>query len=134
MQWLRPEFEGREGELETRADFEKRTGITAMSLSSHFTRYADKKPPVVAKHGKLKFFAAAELDSFVRWISENSGTRSEADVKRSEIARLKDSIDDAEDRRQVHLAALDKADRDKARFQRKLRQEEEALDFLEKGR
>lgn len=134
MQWLRPKFEGREGELETRADFEKRTGITAMSLSSHFTRYADKKPPVVAKHGKLKFFVAAELDSFVRWISENSGTRSEADVKRSEIARLKDSIDDAEDRRQAHLAALDKADRDKARFQRKLRQEEEALDFLEKGR
>lgn len=133
MQWLRDEFEGREDELETRAGFQKRTGVTAMSLSSHFTRYADKKPSVVARHGKLKYFVAAELDSFVRWISENSGTRSEADVKRSEIARLKDSIEDAEDRRQAHLVALSKADKDKARFQRKLRQEEEILAFLEKG-
>lgn len=133
MQWLRPEFEGREGELETRADFQKRTGVSAMSLSSHFTRYADRKPPVVARHGKLKYFAAVELDGFLLWISENSGTRSEADVKRSEIARLRDSIEEAEERRQAHLAALAKADRDKARFQRKLRQEEEILAFLEQG-
>ena len=96
--WLRPEFKSREAELETRAQFEERTGITAQSLSSHFTRYADRIPPVVKMFGKLKYFVAAELDGFVKWIAENSGTRSETDVKRSEVARLKASVEDALER------------------------------------
>lgn len=131
--WLRPEFEGRDDELETRADFEKRTGITRESLSSMFTRYADRLPEVVKKFGKMKYFVAVELDDFVGWIRENAGTRSEADVKRAEVARLKNSIDDGEDRVGDRQRDLKKAETDLNRYKRQLRRAEEELTFLEQS-
>lgn len=131
--WLRPEFQGRESELETRAQFEDRTGITAQSLSSHFTRYADRVPPVVKMFGKLKYFVAAELDDFVKWISENTGTRTEADVKRSKIAQLKNSLTELEDRVADHKKALAKAEADLRTRRRQLKNAEDDLAFLEQG-
>jgi hypothetical protein len=129
--WLRPEFQDREDELETRAQFEQRTGITTQSLSSHFTRYADRVPAVVKTFGKLKYFAAYELDDFVKWISENSGTRSETEVKRSEVARRKNSIGEAELRVAAHKKLLGKAEAELSMRRRQLKRAEDDLSFLE---
>lgn len=129
--WLRPEYKGREGELETRADFEARTGITKESLSSMFTRYADRLPKVVKKWGKLKFFVASELDEFVAWIKENSGTRSEAGVKRAEVARLKNAIEDGEDRVEDRKKDLAKAEADVNRYRRQYKRAQDDLAFYE---
>lgn len=133
MGWLRGEYEGREDELETRAEFEKRTGVTAQSLSSHFSRYADKVPKVAKKFGKQKWFVAAELDGFIGWIAENSGTRSDADIMRAEIARLDSSIEDVEDRLTKHREALAIAEADMKRLKRKRSNAVSDLRFLEQG-
>lgn len=116
--WFRTEFQGRESELETRADFETRTGITAQSLSSMFTRYADRMPKVVKKFGKTKYFVAVELDDFVAWIEKNSGTRSEVDVRRAELARVENAIEEGEERVAEHARSKEKAERDVAKFRR----------------
>lgn len=129
--WLRTEFQGRENELETRSDFEKRTGITAQSLSSKFSNYADRIPKVVKKSGKLKFFVAAELDEFVRWIEENAGTRSEADVRRAELARVMNAIEEGEERVADRKRDLEKAERDLAKFRRQARSLKSDIEFLE---
>lgn len=129
--WLRPEFQGREDKLETRADFEKRTGITAQSLSSKFANYADRLPKVVKKSGKLKFFVATELDEFVAWIEANAGTRSEADVRRAELARVENSIEEALERVADRQRDLDKAKRDLAKFQRQAKGLKSDIAFLE---
>jgi hypothetical protein len=129
--WLRPEYQGREDELETRADFEKRTGITKESLSSMFTRYADRMPKVAKKVGKMKYFPASELDGFVNWIKENSGTRSDAEVKRAEVARLLNSIEDGEDRVSDREKDLAKAQGDLGRFRRQLKRAQDDLAFYE---
>lgn len=129
--WLRPEYEGREGELETRADFEARTGISVQSLSSMFTRYADRVPPIVKKWGKYKYFVAVELDEFVAWIKENTGTRSEVDVRRAELARVNNAIEEAESRVTDRQADLDRAKRELAKFQRQARKVKEEITYLE---
>ncbi|AYD81397.1 MerR-like helix-turn-helix DNA binding domain protein [Streptomyces phage Kela] len=129
--WLRTEFQGRENELETRSDFEKRTGITAQSLSSKFSNYADRIPKVVKKSGKLKFFVATELDEFVRWIEENAGTRSEADVRRAELARVMNAIEEGEERVADRKRDLEKAERDLAKFRRQARSLKSDIEFLE---
>lgn len=132
--WLRPEFEGNEEKLETRADFENRTGISKESLSSMFTRYADRLPGVVKKFGKTKYFVATELDDFVGWIQENAGTRSDAEVKSAEVARLANAIADAEDRVADRERDLKKAQTDLSRFRRQHRRAEEELSFLKQGK
>ena len=129
--WLRPELQGREGELETRADFEKRTGISAQSLSSRFSNYADRLPGVVKKNGKLKYFLASELDEFVSWIEANSGKRSEADVRRAELARVENAIEEAADRVADRQRDLDKAKRDLAKFQRQAKGLKSDIEFLD---
>ena len=129
--WLRTEFQGRENELETRSDFEKRTGITAQSLSSKFSNYADRIPKVVKKSGKLKFFVATELDEFVRWIEENAGTRSEADVRRAELARVMNAIEEGEERVADRKQDLEKAERDLAKFRRQAKSLKSDIEFLE---
>jgi uncharacterized protein YlxW (UPF0749 family) len=129
--WLRPEFRGREAELETRVDFEKRTGVKPMALSSMFTRYADRIPQVVKKFGKLKFFVGSELDEFVKWISDNSGTRSEADVRRADLARIDNAIEEAEERVADRKRDLEKAEYDLKKFRRQRRGVAEDLVFLE---
>lgn len=130
VKWLRPEFQGSEGELETRTDFEKRTGISAQALSSRFTSYADRMPKVVKKFGKMKYFVAAELDEFVNWIAENAGTRSDADIRRAEIARIENAIDECDERVEEHRRNVEKAEKDRAKFRRQLRIKKEELDFL----
>jgi hypothetical protein len=133
VKWLRQEFEGREDLLETRADFKKRTGITEMSLSGHFTRYADRVPKVVKKFGKLKYFAADELDGFIKWIEENSGTRTPADIKRADIARLTNAIEDIDERIETHRLALEKAEKERVRVVRDRKRAQSDLDFLEQA-
>lgn len=128
--WLRPEYQGRDGELETRADFEKRTGISEQSLSSMFTRYADRLPPVVKKFGKLKYFVAVELDEFVSWIRSNTGTRTQVEVKAAEAARLLTSIEEAQDRVDNRRADLKKAENELALRKRQLKSVNSDLEFL----
>lgn len=129
--WLRPEYQGRESELETRADFEKRTGITAQSLSSMFTRYADRLPKVVKKFGKTKYFVATELDEFVGWIEKNSGTRSDVDVRRAELARVDNAIEEGEERVSEHQRNKEKAERDVAKYRRQRKALLDDIAFLE---
>lgn len=131
--WLREEFMDREDELETRTQFEQRTGVSAMSLSSHFTRYANRVPGVVKKFGKQKFFVSAELDEFIAWIAENSGNRSEAEVRRSEVARLKNSVTEAEKRVADRRRDAKRAEEDLAKFRRQLKSTESELAFLEQA-
>lgn len=133
MRWLREGFEGRRDELETRSDFERRTGISAASLTGHFKRYADKMPKVVAVNGRLKYFLAEELDTFIAWVQQNSGTRSEADVKRAEIARVRMRIEETRERIRAHRDGLRKAEVDLRRYQRDLKNHESDLRFLEQG-
>jgi molybdopterin converting factor small subunit len=133
VDWLRPEYRGREEELETRADFEDRTGTTAQSLSSHFTRYANRVPKPAAKFGKQKWFAASELDAFLAWIRENSGTRSEEEIMEAEIARLDVAIEEASDRIERHREALAKAERDLNRYSRQRKNRLADLQFLKQG-
>lgn len=138
VEWLRPEFQDREADLVTRSDYEKLTReegkvVTAQSLSSHFTRYADRAPEPVKRFGKTKWFLRGELDDFIAWIRENSGTRSEVDIKRAEIARLKAALEEVENRKKRHLESLAKAERDELHFRRKLRQAEDDLAFLKQG-
>jgi predicted RNase H-like nuclease (RuvC/YqgF family) len=133
VEWLRPEFRGREEELETRADFESRTGTTAQSLSSHFTRYANRVPKFAARFGKQKWFVQAELDDFLTWIRENSGTRSEAEIKEAEIARLDVALEETEERIARHKEALAKAERDKARFAKQRKRAVDDMKFLKQG-
>lgn len=129
--WLRPDLQGRESELETRADFEKRTGISAQSLSSKFSNYADRLPKVAKKNGKLKYFVAAELDEFVGWIEANAGTRSEADVRRAELARVNNAIEEAEERVADRKRDLEKAERDLSKFRRQARGLKSDIEFLD---
>lgn len=131
--WLREEYQGREGELETRKDFFERTGVTTQSLSSAFTRYANRVPAVVKKFGKEKWFVAAELDDFIGWIKKNSGNRSETDIVRAEIARLDAALEEVKKRKAKHLESLAKADRDEARFLRARKVAQGELEFLEQG-
>lgn len=128
--WLRPEFRGRDEELETRADFEKRTGISAQALSSRFTNYADRKPKLVKKFGKLKYFVAAELDEFVAWIEKNSGTRSDTDIRRAELARIDEAVLECQERIIEHERNAEKARRDLGKYQRQRRTKKEELEFL----
>lgn len=129
--WLRPEFQGREKELETRVDFERRTGISAQSLSSKFSNYADRLPKLVKRNGKLKYFVAAELDEFVGWIEANAGTRSEADVRRAELARVQNAIEDTMERVADRQRDLDKAKRDLAKYQRQAKGLKSDIEFLD---
>lgn len=129
--WLRPEFQDRENELETRGDFEARTGISVESLSSMFTRYADRVPAVVKKFGKMKFFVPVELDEFVQWIRDNSGTRSEADVRRAELARVNNAIAEAGERVDARKRDLEKAERELARYKRQARGLESDIQYLD---
>jgi len=129
--WLRPEFQGREKELETRVDFERRTGISAQSLSSKFSNYADRLPKLVKRNGKLKYFVAAELDEFVGWIEANAGTRSEADVRRAELARVQNAIEDTVERVADRQRDLDKAKRDLAKYQRQAKGLKSDIEFLD---
>lgn len=129
--WLRPEFQGREKELETRVDFERRTGISAQSLSSKFSNYADRLPKLVKRNGKLKYFVAAELDEFVGWIEANAGTRSEADVRRAELARVQNAIEDTMERVADRQRDLDKAKRDLAKYQRQAKTLKSDIEFLD---
>jgi hypothetical protein len=129
--WLRPEFQGREGELETRTGFYERTGITEEALSSMFVRYANRAPKVVKRFGKKQHFVIAELDTFVAWIAENSGKRSNAEVKRSEVARLVKSIEEAEDRVSDRLSDLKKAENSLALRKRQHKRALDELAFLE---
>lgn len=129
--WLRPEFQGREKELETRVDFERRTGISAQSLSSKFSNYADRLPKLVKRNGKLKYFVAVELDEFVGWIEANAGTRSEADVRRAELARVQNAIEDTLERVADRQRDLDKAKRDLAKYQRQAKTLKSDIDFLD---
>lgn len=129
--WLRPEFQGREKELETRVDFERRTGISAQSLSSKFSNYADRLPKLVKRNGKLKYFVAVELDEFVGWIEANAGTRSEADVRRAELARVQNAIEDTLERVADRQRDLDKAKRDLAKYQRQAKTLKSDIEFLD---
>lgn len=129
--WLRPEFQGREKELETRVDFERRTGISAQSLSSKFSNYADRLPKLVKRNGKLKYFVATELDEFVGWIEANAGTRSEADVRRAELARVQNAIEDTLERVADRQRDLDKAKRDLAKYQRQAKSLKSDIEFLD---
>lgn len=129
--WLRPEFQGREKELETRVDFERRTGISAQSLSSKFSNYADRLPKLVKRNGKLKYFVAVELDEFVGWIEANAGTRSEADVRRAELARVQNAIEDTVERVADRQRDLDKAKRDLAKYQRQAKTLKSDIEFLD---
>lgn len=138
VEWIRPEFQGRENELSTRQDYEKLTReagnvVTAQSLSSAFTRYADRVPKVAKKFGKQKWFVTQELHDFIAWIAENSGTRSEAEIKRAEIARLDVSVEEAEERVAKHKEELAKAERDLARRKKQRKRAEDDLKFLEQG-
>lgn len=129
--WLRADLQDQEKNLETRSDFEKRTGISAQSLSSKFSNYADRLPKVVKKNGKLKYFLASELDEFVAWIEANSGTRSEADVRRADLARVQNAIEEGLDRVADWQRGLDKAKRDLAKFQRQEKSLKADIEFLE---
>lgn len=133
VKWLRPEFEGREDELETRVDFEGRTGVSAQSLSSKFTNYADRTPKVAKLFGRTKFFVAAELDEFVAWIDKNAGTRSDTDIRRAEIARLEAAIEESEASIAEHEAKRDVVVRRRNGYKRKLRVKQEELEFLKKA-
>jgi uncharacterized protein (DUF3084 family) len=86
---------------------------------------------VVKKSGKLKFFVATELDEFVRWIEENAGTRSEADVRRAELARVMNAIEEGEERVADRKRDLEKAERDLAKFRRQARSLKSDIEFLE---
>lgn len=129
--WLREEFKGREEELETREDYEARTGTSVQSLSSMFTRYADRVPGIVKMFGKTKFFVAEELDDFAKWIEENAGTRSNADVRRSELARVRKAIALAVKRVEDRQRDLDKANRELAKFRRQEKGLESDIAYLE---
>jgi DNA repair exonuclease SbcCD ATPase subunit len=128
--WLRPEYQGRENELETRETFEKRTGISVQSLSSMFTRYANRVPKVVKKFGKLKFFVATELDDFVQWINENSGNRTEVEVREAELARVEKALDEASGRVEDRKRDLERAEQTLAKFRRQARGLESDIQFL----
>lgn len=132
-EWLRSEYKGREKELETREDFFKRTGVTTQSLSSHFTRYANRVPKVVKKFGKQKWFVATELDEFIKWIGENSGNRSEEEIVEAEIARLDVALEEVDGRLRKHAEATAKAEKDKARFTRQRKIAISELEFLKQG-
>lgn len=131
--WLRPEFEGRESELETREGFEGRTGVSAMSLSSYFTRYADDVPDVVKMFGKEKYFVAAELDDFLTLIRQKSGSRTPAEVRAAEVARLEKSVSNGEKRLADRERDAEKARIDLAKFRRQLKRAKEELDLVERG-
>lgn len=138
VEWPRPEFRGREDELSTREEYEQRTReagsvVTAQSLSSSFTRYADRVPEVAKRFGKKKWFVTKELDEFIEWIRENAGSRSEGDIKRAEIARLRTSVSEAEARVVKHREAAEKAERDVLRHKKQLKRAEDDLRFLEQG-
>lgn len=135
--WLRPEYKGRENELETRQEFEKRTKISTESLASHFSRYWEKRPDVVCLEGKLTYFVAAELDDFIAWIAENSRKRSETDIVRSKIIRLEVRITEAKERVEARkreaAQVVASAEADLAKYAKQLKRAESDLKFLEHG-
>lgn len=133
MEWLRPEFEGRRDELETREDFERRTEVRAASLSSFFGRYADRVPKVAARNGRKKFYVARELDEFIAWIRENSGTRSDVDIHRAEVARLRARTEEVEERLESHRASMERAQRELKKLRRQLQRAEGDLKFHEQS-
>lgn len=86
-----------------------------------------------AKFGKKKWFVAGELDGFIKWITENSGTRSEVEIKEAEVARLLVALEETDERIEKHKEAVAKAEKDKARHQRNLKRTKDDLEFLKQG-
>jgi hypothetical protein len=130
--WRRPEFRDRLGELETRQDFEKRTGMSPTALSTRLSSYANWAPQPVVIRGKTKYFVPEELDQFIAKI-EDSGPRSMAELARANLARAKMQREEAQERAETHREHLQKAERDIKQAERDEREAQLILKGLGEG-
>jgi hypothetical protein len=68
--WLRPEYEGRQGELVTLAAGARLVGVSAAAVSNWQNRYAEDFPALVLltgpPHKRTKWVVAVELVAFAR--------------------------------------------------------------------
>jgi len=120
--------------LVTVQEFAQRNGTTLSVMRAAISRYADQVPgPVKLVNGRTKYYAEEELAEFYKNVTGRTSPRSPLEVARSEMARLKMTILDTEERVENRKEELEKAERDLRRFRKQLQLVEERVSLEEQN-
>src|SRR5690554_199854 len=125
--WYRPEFQGREAELENREEFEKRRGLKAGTINSRFYDYADRRPALVKEVGRVRYYVAAELDAFFDGLKGREAPRTPEQVLAARVVRREDAVRERKEAVERKRRALEKAERSLAYHMKKLEADRASL-------
>ncbi|MEU0214992.1 hypothetical protein ABZ281_07650 [Streptomyces sp. NPDC006265] len=100
VEWLRPEFQGREDELSSVNELAKRADVQPHTVSSWIRRHASFPELVMIKRGSVttKYFVTAEFDKYRRVqeqvakqarTKKSAGPRTPATIARERLEDLK---------------------------------------------
>ena len=120
--------------LLTTQEFADKYGTTLSVIRAAVTRYADQVPEVVKLvNGRLKYYAESEFLKFFNDVTTRTHDRSPLEVARSEVARIKMTLQDTEERVEKRREDLAKAERDLRKFREQLKGMEERVALEEKN-
>lgn len=125
--WHRPEFQGREAELENREEFEKRRGLKPGTINARFYDYADRRPPLVKEVGRVRYYVADELDKFLDSLKGREAPRTAEQVLAARVARREDAVREQEEAVERKRLELEKAKRTLAHHRKRLEDDQSAL-------
>lgn len=125
--WHRPEFQGREAELENREEFEKRRGLRSGTINSRFYDYADRRPALVKEVGRVRYYVAAELDAFFDDLKGREAPRTPEQVLAARVVRREDAVKEREEAVERKQRELEKAQRSLAYHKKRLDDDRAAL-------
>jgi hypothetical protein len=125
--WHRPEFQGRESELENREEFEKRRGLRSGTINSRFYDYADRRPALVKEVGRVRYYVAAELDRFYDSLKGRGAPRTAEQVLAARVVRRQDAVKGCEEAVKRKQEELEKAQRSLAYHKKRLDDDRAAL-------
>ncbi|ORT58114.1 hypothetical protein BKD26_19550 [Streptomyces sp. CB03238] len=100
VEWLRPEYQGRESELSSVSDLAKRAGVKPHTVTTWSSRHASFPKLVMIKRGAVttKYYATAEFDDYRRVHEEavrqsrskTSAPRSPASIAQERLQKLEE--------------------------------------------
>lgn len=130
--WHRPEFKDRLGELESRAEYEKRRQLKTGVLGARFRDYADRVPALVMERWRSgvypeNVYVSQELDAFLESISGHGQPRTSLEVAQAEVVRREGTVATCTRNRDNRKAELEKSERTLAVQLRKLKQAREKV-------
>lgn len=119
--WYREEFKDKDDLLETREEFDIRRGLAKGAMQSRFYAYGDRLPEIVKKVGHAKYYLSTELDAFFDSIKGHDQPRTPAERLAADRARRQETVKDHQGRVAKKKAELEKAERQLAVHEAKLR-------------